>query len=173
MHTMADYKKALKYLEKSVQLRQQSSDASDYIGDMCCIGRCWWYLKKERPMREAFEKALARAKGEDGSFRAFEQEPGSENYNCYWIGYIYAHLGQYEKAREYFTRMQEAPKCRHCLYSGCEEAYMGMGLLAWLMGDKKQAEEYFARCLELEPMETECRGYLKALTQKKRGLFGF
>ena len=123
-------------------------------------------------LKAAFEKAFKRACGSHETPEAFIHQPGYESYNRYWIGYIYAHLGEYEKALECFKRMEADVKCRHCMYCGCEEAYMGQGLLAWLQGDKEGARAFFEKCLELEPLETECRGYLTALEQKKKGLFG-
>lgn len=172
LHSMEEYKKALKYLEKSAQMSEKDKDPTNYIQYLCYIGRCWWYLGKERQAKETFQKGLERVKGKDGTSEEFETQPGSENYNCYWIGYFYAHLGQYEKAMQYFARMEHSVKCRHCAYRECEEAYMGRGITAWLQGDKEKAEEWFQKCLEIEPMETECRGYLKAMTHKKKGLFG-
>lgn len=171
LHSRADYRQALKYLEKAAAMYQKDTEPGDYISCMCYIGRCWWYLKKSGPMKEAFTKALGRACGKDGASREYENQPGYESYNRYWLGYIYAHLGQYEKAGQYFAQMEYSVKCRHCMYSGCEEAYMGRGLLAWLQGDREKARGFFEKCLELEPLETECRGYLRALERKRKGLF--
>jgi len=71
------------------------------------------------------------------------------------LGYCYAVIGEYEKAKEYFNKALSIRKCNNCTYMKCCEALSGRAFLLERQGKLEDALASYEEALRLFPSNTK------------------
>lgn len=99
---------------------------------------------------------------------------------CCDYGYLNTLAGHVDKAKEVFDMALSMETCQFGYCHMCDEAHLGLGVLAALMGDKVAFEEEFEKAFAIQPnnpfakhvykllKKKSAKSYLKALISTKR-----
>lgn len=83
--------------------------------------------------------------------------------DLYRFGWIYLGLGDVEKAKEYFRRMEEGTLCKNCKHNGCYEAQLYLGIIYYMQGDMCAAKEALEEAVRRNPHDWFSRQMLKKI----------
>lgn len=82
------------------------------------------------------------------------------------FGWLYLCLGEKEKAKQYFEKMDQVPPCRFCEYKKCYEGVVNLGRYYASIGEYEKALEMLEEALRRKPDEVEAQYALEDLRRK-------
>lgn len=165
---LLDYHKGIKYLRKAKNYSER------YIEWMKCeqyIAKAYYMMGDKKKAKQHAQLALNHFK-EDPYADAEKGNMTEEEYTEYApyapihqaeFGWIYLCLGEEEKAKEYFERMGQRLRCRHCRYKKCFESTLYLGDMLRLQGNTQGAREAYEETLRRNPHCEEAKAGLTLL----------
>ncbi len=166
---LSEYSKGIKCLNKAKSLYKPLIMSGE--ADLWRWMKCEQYLAKGYYLMGDRQNAKKHAKLALEHFadagRADEEE--YTNYATYGpinqaeFGWIYLCLGEMEKAREYFEKMDQGLRCKHCRYQKCFESTLYLGDLLRLQGDLQGARKAYEETLRRNPFCQEAKVGLSLL----------
>lgn len=166
---LLDYSKGIKCLNRAVSLYKPLIASGE--ADLWRWMKCEQYLAKGYYMMGDRQTARKHAKL---AWKYFEEagKADEEEYAGYApygpinqaeLGWIYLCLGDEEKARKYFERMDQGLRCKQCRYQKCFESSLYLGDLLRLQGDTQGAREAYEETLRRNPFCLEAKAGLSLL----------
>lgn len=187
---MENYREAVECIKKLVKEKACGAGEAERMKAIVCMCR-EKYFQAELCLKKAYKESNGdeeekrktnslialfyhlkgdQRKAAQYATEAIEEQPKDYLDNQYHlknslflIGKLYAYAGNPEKAREYFTRMEETGLCRGCSHTCCVHQLMAKALLMELDGDYKKAAELYEAAYKSDPNLLECRMLLKKM----------
>ncbi len=157
------YNKALKAYQKAIFLEKDPWKLFEYEKH---AAQCCYTMGDETKAKEMAQSAL------DHFHEAGRDE---EDYLAYKataifrtgdLGWIYLCLGETEKAKECFAKMEEMPLCRYCQHKKCYESTLWMGRFYESQGDYERAAQLMEETLQRYPDCVQAKEVLMRLRRK-------
>ncbi len=149
LENLQDYKKALACFEKSKKLNQEVYNQIRANVDMV---KAYYMSKNYKKAKQCAELALAVFKETyDISEEEYLSAAPYRSIELYRFGWIYLGLGDVEKAKCYFRKMEEGTLCKNCKHNGCYEAQLYLGIIYFMQGDIAEARKAFEEAIRRNP----------------------
>lgn len=159
LENLQDYNKALKCYEKSENV---NSSAYNLLRTNVDKIKAYYMSGNMSKAKECAVYALnAFKKQYDVSEEEFLIQSAYRSIELYRFAWIYLGLGNEEKAKEYFRRMEELPLCKNCEHKGCYEAQLYLGIIYYMNGDLEEAVKAFEEAIRRNPHDWFSRQMLK------------
>lgn len=159
LENLQDYKKAISCFEKSKSLSRRESDLLSANVDLV---KAYYMQGKYKQAKKYAALALDNFKN---MYHVSEEEFLSaapyRSIELYRFAWIYLGLGDVEKAKRYFHRMEEGTLCRNCKFKGCYEAQLYLGILYYMQGEMDGAEKAFEEASRRNPHDAFSKQMLK------------
>lgn len=176
-----ELRKAIKYLEEAWKIDKQNDFERTRVGI---------HLSNAYYFRRQMDKAGALAKETMGymlnsrhipqKLKSDEQEsPESLHYylsyrplaplRTFEIAELYISLGDMDRAWRMLEECLKAPRCRHCSFGVCYDAWLIMANIEEIRGNIPHAIELYKKAMEINPCDIEPMLTLDALRSKKKG----
>lgn len=162
-YDLLEYPKAAACYLKAISLKDDVEDLYEYERS---LAKTYYLMGK-------YEKAKEHAKKAFDHFHELGWE--EENYVNYkanapvrtgTLGWLYLCLGDKEKAKESFQKMNEIPLCRYCTHEKCFESSLWLGRFYESQGDDEKAIEHLEEALRRNPDLVQAKKALENLRRK-------
>ena len=160
------YRKALKYMKKSIQLYKAENPSGEnafFLAE--------FYLWAAKAALEGGNKTEARELAMEGIGLI------PEDYDRYescipmleqMLGGMYTILGDYTRAEAHLRRALQKRKCDYCIHGYCIDACYEMIYLCLLTGRREEAMEYLKKGMATDPIDTDFRKIREQIEKGKR-----
>ncbi|MDO4328031.1 MAG: tetratricopeptide repeat protein [Lachnospiraceae bacterium] len=151
LEELRDFEKAAECYQEAASIEEDRYERFDYKR---FLARAYYMMGRFQEAKEQAQSAL------DDFHESGRNEADYLAFTAYaparkaTFGWLYLCLGDMEKARQFFTEMDQIQKCKSCRFKGCFESFLYLAYLDEFQGDKEQAAEKFQMTLKLNP---ECR----------------
>ena len=142
------FKRALEH----AKLAGDDTDADDYRYLLIQIMGCLWRLGRTgeaAEYRALYMESVARDYEECAELEKSVEElylaSRGGRHSCYRMFEMDLFCGEYEKAAERLSQLENSPWCWHCWCKECTEAWECKGYLALIRGQNEEADKCFER----------------------------
>lgn len=125
---------------------------------------------RERAAKHA-EKVMELLKERGATMEDYLSYPSYTPIRMGWMAWIELALGNKEKAKEYFEKMEQIRPCTGCGYQQCFESSLWLAFYHYAEGDYEKAAELLAETLKRNPDE-QTAAYLLQKMQNQTGESG-
>lgn len=159
LENLQDYKKALACYIKSKNISKEGYNLIRANVDMV---KAYYMSGKYKQAKQCAELALKAFKETYGvSEEEYLSAAPYRSIELYRFAWIYLGLGDVEKAKQYFRKMEEGSLCKNCKHNGCYEAQLYLGIIYFVQGDMAEAEKAFEEAIRRNPHDWFSRQMLK------------
>ena len=134
-------KKALEYYKQALELTGKRDEA--YVHLCRDVMECLAALGRQQEAAGYQQLGLESLRLIYGSVEKYLENYYHRKSRLYAVGALYYYAGDVEKARQYFSEIGKAPRCRHCNDQGCEDYQEAEGLLLEAEGRLPEALNCF------------------------------
>lgn len=157
------YKKALKAYQKAISMEKNPWKLFGYEKD---AAQCCYMMGDYEKAKEIAQSALDHfheAGRDEEDYLAYK---ATAIFRMGELGWIYLCLGEKEKAKESFAKMEEMPLCRYCQHKQCWESSLWMGRFYESQGDYERAAQLMEETLQRYPDCVQAKEVLMRLRRK-------
>lgn len=158
-----DYEKAEEFYLKAIALEKDPWELFDYERYLAMV----YYRMGRYEEAEKYAQTAIAHFHEAG--RTEEDYIGYKAYSPVRLGlfgWLYLCLGDKEKAKESFCRMESMQPCKFCAYKKCFESSLYLGQFYESQGDYERAAELMEETLRRDPINVEAKQNLENLRRK-------
>lgn len=159
---LQDYKKAI---DNYIKSKKCNDEAYNLIRANVDMTKAYYMSGNSKKAEQCAALALEAFKqAYDVSEEEFLDAAPYRSIELYRFGWIYLGLGDVEKAKCCFRKMEEGTLCKNCKHKGCYEAQLYLGIIYFMQGDQKEAREAFEEALRRNPHDEFSKQMLKKVT---------
>lgn len=176
-----EMRKAVKYLEEAWRISTQYDLERTRIGIRLSNA---YYMRGQKKMAETVAnetmKYMLQSNHAPQKLRADEQEePDTLEYylsyrplaplRTFETAELLISLGDLDKAMQMLETCLTLPRCRHCAFGICYDAWLIMANIEEMRGNLKRAVELYEKAMKVNPHDIEPMLTLDALRSEKKG----
>ncbi len=159
LENFQNYKKALACYEKS---KNADGGNDNQIRANVDMVKAYYMSGKYKKAQKCAEAAMAAFQREYSvSEEEYLQAVSYQSIDLYRFGWIYLGLGDVERAKTYFKKMEEGSLCKNCKHRGCYEAQLYLGVIYFVQGDIAKARKAFEEAIKRNPHDAFSKQMLK------------
>jgi tetratricopeptide (TPR) repeat protein len=147
--TMGEYRKAIRCYRKALLLTDDQRKCFDIQRS---IAKAYYFLgdlqKAKSHALIAMQHFQDSGQGSEEEFVAYKPRA---SIHLEKMGWLYACLGQEQKAQKYFSKMEQQNRCSCCRYEKCFESRLYQGDLCRIRGEKAEAGKEYQETLRRNP----------------------
>ncbi len=158
MEELWEFDKAAAWYEEAIAAEEDFYELFDYERYLARAYYMMGELEKARKHGERSLECFHKSGREEEHYLAFKAYAPARMASFAWI---YLCLGETERAKEMFARMNRQMKCKSCRYKECFESFLYLGYLYLGQGREEKALEHFKRAYQINPLNNEARCAVK------------
>lgn len=156
MDWLVDYKKAIRQL--NVLQKLNLADEEEQFDIQRYYAECFYMLGDKKKAQKHAESALEYfAKSNQGSLEDYIKFQPYQPIRLGKIAWLWLCLGEEERAKEAFEKMEQLQCCRDCVSKKCFESSLFLGKFYLAKRDKKKALDYFKEALRRNPRSFDAK----------------
>ncbi|MCI8948805.1 MAG: tetratricopeptide repeat protein [Lachnospiraceae bacterium] len=165
MEELWEFDKAVIYFKKAIKLETDPYELFDYER---YLARAYYMLGQKKMAKKHALASLENFRKSGRDEENYLEFRGYAPARLASFGWIYLCIGDVEKAKQLFRKMDQIMRCKSCRFHGCYESFLYMGYVYLGQGQYKLALQQFQKAFQLNPESNEARCAVEKLDKRQK-----